>query len=83
MADGASVYAVAKELRTGTRTIYHALRRHGLTWPPPTADPVERLAYIDDSEIRARAAQRIIDEAEALAARAREIRDVARVDEVN
>ena len=39
MADGASVYAVAKELRTGTRTIYHALRRHGLTWPPPTADP--------------------------------------------
>ena len=40
MADGASVYAVAKELRTGTRTIYHALRRHGLTWPPPSADPV-------------------------------------------
>ena len=50
MADGASVYAVAKELRTGTRTIYHALRRHGLTWPPPTADPVERLDYIDDDE---------------------------------
>ena len=70
MADGASVYAVAKELRTGTRTIYHALRRHGLTWPPPTADPVDRLAYIDDDEIRAQAAQRIIDEATALVERA-------------
>ena len=29
MAAGASVYAVAKELRTGARTVYDALRRHG------------------------------------------------------
>ena len=48
MADGASVYAVAKELRTGTRTVYDALQRHRLAWPPPTADPVDRLAYIED-----------------------------------
>ncbi len=73
MADGASVYAVAKELRTGTRTIYHALRRHALVWPPPTADPVDRLAYIDDGDIRAKAAQRIIYEAEVLAERARAV----------
>ena len=71
MADDASVYAVAKELRIGTRTIYHALRRHGLTWPPPTADPVDRLAYIDNDDIRAAAAQRIIDEATTLAERAK------------
>ena len=70
MAYGASVYAVAKELRTGTRTIYDALRRHRLTWPPSTAGPVERLAYIDDDEVRTRAAQRIVDDAEALAERA-------------
>ena len=71
MADGASVYAVANELRTGTRTIPHTLQRHGLTWPPPTADPVDRLAYIDDDEIRTRASQRIVDEATALAERAK------------
>ena len=73
MADGASVYAVAKELRTGTRTIYYALRRHGLTWPPPTTDPVDRLAYVDDNELRALAAHRIIDEATTLADRARTV----------
>ena len=72
MADGASVYGVAKELRTGTRTIYDALRRHGLTWPPADADPVDRLAYVDDGDIRAQTAQRIVDEATALAERAKE-----------
>ncbi len=51
-----------------------ALRRHGITWPPSDADPVDRLAYIDDVEIRARAAQRIVDEAIALAERARAVR---------
>jgi len=71
MADGRSVYSVAKELRTGQRTVHDALCRHGLTWPPADADAVDRLAYIDDPEIRARAAQRVIDEATSLAERAR------------
>ena len=39
MADGASVYTVAKELQTGIRTIYDALRRHGLARPPPPPTP--------------------------------------------
>jgi len=62
---------------TGGRTAHDALRRHGITWPPADADPVDRLAYIDDPEIRARVARRIIDEAETLAERARAVRDDA------
>jgi len=74
MADGRSVYAIARQLQTGARTVRDALRRHGLTWPPADADPVDRLAYIDNPEIRARAAQRIIDEATTLIERARSVR---------
>ena len=77
MADGASIYGVAKQLRTGQRTVTDVLRRHGLTWPPADANPVERLAFIDDDEIRATSAQRVIDEATALAERARAVRDIA------
>ena len=71
------MYAVARDLRTGTRTVHDALRRHGLTWPPAHAGPVERLAHVDDPEIRAHAAQQIVDEATALADRARAVRDAA------
>jgi hypothetical protein len=75
MAQGVSVYAVARELQTGHRTIQDALRRHGITWPPADADPVERLANIDDDEIHKAAARRILDEATALVKRARAVRD--------
>jgi len=74
MADGRSIYTIARQLQTGARTVRDALRRHGITWPPADADPVDRLSYLDDDEIRARAAQRIIDDAEALADRARALR---------
>ncbi len=77
MADGRSVYAIARQLQTGARTVRDALRRHGLTWPPADADPVDRLAYIDDTEIRARDAQRIMDEAAVVVERARAVRDSA------
>jgi len=77
MADGRSVYAIARQLQTGARTVRDALRRHGLTWPPADADPVDRLAYVDDAEVRARAAQRIVDEATALAKRARAVQRAA------
>jgi len=77
MADGRSVYAIARQLQTGARTVRDALRRHGLQWPPADADPVDRLAYIDDVEIRARATQRIVEEATALAKRARAVSDAA------
>lgn len=40
--------------------------------PPADADPVDRLAYVDDGDIRAQTAQRIVDEATALAERAKE-----------
>ena len=46
-----------------------ALHRHGIQSPPRSADPVERLAYIDDDEIRTEAA-RIEREALELAERA-------------
>ena len=83
MAHGASVYGVAREFDTGQRTVNNTLRRHGLTWPPSDADPVDRLAYIDDDDIRRRAAQRIIDEATVLADRARSVRDAAVVSQAD
>jgi len=51
--------------------VQDAPRRHGITWPPPGADPVDLLASIDDDEIRCLAAQRIIDDATASTRRAR------------
>lgn len=75
IAAGASVYAVARELGTDSRTIGHALRRHGLVWPPATADSVERLAFVDDPDIRRKAARRILAEATSLAKRAQRVLD--------
>ena len=39
MADGRSVYAIARQLQTGARTVRDALRRHGLTCRQLTPTP--------------------------------------------
>ena len=77
LADGATVHGIARHLRTGHRTIRHALARHGITPPPAGADPVERLAYLDEPAVRAAAAQRLVDRATDLAARASAVHDEA------
>ena len=77
LAGGRTAYAIAKQLGTTRQTVNIALTVHGITPPPADADPVERLAYIDDPAIVARTADRIATEARQLAVRAANVRDDA------
>ena len=72
-----TAYAIAKSLGTTRQVVNIALTAHGITPPPVDADPVERLAYVDEPAIVARAADRIATEAWELAARAAATRDAA------
>ena len=71
IAAGRGLKRIAQELGCSPGAVRAALRRHSITLPPRDADPVERLTYIDDDEIRAEAAARIERDALRLAERAR------------
>ena len=77
LADGQTVYGIAKALGTTRQVVKIAVAAQGITPPPADLDPVERLAYIDDPAVVARVADRIATQAWELAVRAAAARDEA------